>query len=528
MKLYNIACALLLLSGFTACTGHYERLNCNPNEVTDEEKTRDDYAISSALTNMQNIAVPTQVWASQYIDCLLGGSWGGYFADSKPGWNEGRPSTYDAPDSWTKWMFDEVIPTFYSNYNELVGFTDSPVPCAIAEILKVATMHRVTDTYGPIPYTQIGLDGKIQVEYDAQKDIYVKFFEQLDDAIRTLTERRNEGITAASDVVFRGDLTKWVKFANSLKLRLAMRIVYTDLADEARRYAEEAVNHEIGVIVDNADNAAVHYFGEGNPIHVAANFNSAGSKTGGDHHASADITTYMNSFDDPRREAYFLESQFDIGEYGRFVGLRNGIQIPPSNIVIQYAGIALAQDAPLQWINAAEVSFLRAEGALRGWDMGGDPAEFYKKGVELSFEQWNVSGADEYLENTNSLSGYEDPEGLFSYQTPMSDVVVKWQEDADFETNLEQIIVQKWIANWTLGIEAWADRRRTGYPKLMPVAYNGSRGVLADGDIPRRLRYTENEYSNNGKNVQTAVNTLLKGPDNMATRVWWDCNPESK
>lgn len=527
MKLYHICFSLLLL-GTVGCTDHYERLNRNPNEVTDGEKERDDYAISSALTNMQNIAVPTQVWASQYIDCLLGGSWGGYFADSKPGWNEGRPSTYDAPDSWTKWMFDEVIPTFYSNYNELRNFTDAPVPSAIAEILRVATMHRVTDTYGPIPYSQVGLDGKIQVEYDSQRAIYEQFFEQLNGAINTLTERRNDGLTAASDIVFRGDLTRWVKFANSLKLRLAMRLSYTDMAGEAQRYAEEAVAHEIGVIAANDDNAAVRYFGEGNPIHVAANFNNEGSKTGGDHHASADITTYMNSFGDPRRAAYFLPSQFDAVPWGSYVGLRNGIQIPPSNVVIRYAGIGLAQDAPLQWINAAEVAFLRAEGALRGWNMGGTAADFYRRGIELSFEQWGVGGAEQYMDNTTSLTGYVDPSGLFSHQTPVSDVMVKWQEGAAFAVNLEQIIVQKWIANWTLGIEAWADRRRTGFPKLMPVVYNGSRGVLADGDIPRRLRYTENEYSNNGRNVQTAVATLLKGADNMATRVWWDCNPESK
>lgn len=524
----KIALALVLIPLMSACIGHYERLNRNPNEVTDEEKARDDYAISAALVNMQSTVVPTNTHASQYIDCLLGGSWGGYFADSKPGWNEGRPSTYDAPDSWTKWMFDDILPNVYTNYNELRNFTDAPIPRALAEIIKVAAMHRVTDTYGPIQYSKIGLNGQIQVEYDSQKDIYIKFFEELDGAIKTLTERRNEGITPASDVVFRGDLTKWIKFANSLKLRLALRVVYTDLKELAEQKAVEAVSHEVGVIVDNADNAAVRYFGEGNPIHIVANYNSEGSKTGGDHHTSADITTYMNSFSDPRRSAYFLESQFSATEYGSYVGLRNGIQIPPSATVNKYAGIAVAINAPLQWINAAEVAFLKAEGALRGWSMGGSAQELYEKGVKLSFEQWNVSGAEVYLQNTAALTGYVDPEKLYSHQTPMSSVKVAWQNGVSFDTNLEQIIVQKWIANWTLGIESWTERRRTGFPKLMPVAFNGSNGVLADGDIPRRLRYTAKEYSTNEKNVKIAISTLLKGTDNMATRIWWDCNPNSK
>ncbi len=523
--------ALLALAGTVGCTSHYERLNTNPNEVTADEKKRDDYNIAAALTNMQNTVISTDVNTCQFTEMLLGGPLGGYFADSNSGWGT-KISTYNAPNNWMKPMFDDIIPEFYSNYNDLQDLTDDIVPLAIARVMKVATMHRVTDTYGPIPYSQIGEDGQIQVPYDSQQDIYNQFFEELNLSIEELTERRTESLTAAADFIYSGDVEKWIKYANSLKLRLAMRIVYAN-ESLARQMASEAVNHEVGVMESNDDNAAFNGFGEkGNPIYVAANYNNAdpdtgaASNTGGDHHTSADITSYMNGYEDPRRSAYFLNSEFTGYEY---VGLRSGIDIPSSSVVFKYAGINVTNTSPLYWMNAAEVQFLKAEAALCGWtEMGGTAQEFYEQGIRLSFAQWSASGVDAYLaDDTSTPGGYVDPEGLYGYGTAMSSVTIAWSDAAAFEENLEKIIVQKWIANWTLGNEAWADRRRTGYPRLFPVAVNFSGGVLQDGDIPRRLPYTANEYSTNTANVTYAVTSLLQGTDNMATRLWWDKNPNS-
>ena len=172
-------------------------------------------------------------------------------------------------------------------------------------------------------------------------------------------------------------------------------------------------------------------------------------------------------------------------------------------------------------MNAAEVAFLRAEGALRGWSMGGTAKEFYEQGVRLSFAQWEVQGADAYLaDETSTPALYTDPAGLNSYTGATSSITIAWDDEATEETNLERIITQKWLANFPLGQEAWSEYRRTGYPKLMPIVVNNSGGIVSTERGARRLPYPQEERTNNLANYTSAVG-LLGGPDNMATDVWW-------
>ncbi len=511
----------LALSGIAGCTGNYEEINRNPNEVTLDEQLRDDYIISAAMMNLQNWVVPTSVNTCQFTDCLLGGPLGGYFADSKSDWNE-KISTYNASNNWMRVMFQDIIPEVYPSLSTIKTYATKDVHLGVATVLKVAVMHRITDTYGPIPYSKIGESGELQISYDSQQDIYNQFFDELNDAIDKLTTHRTEFFSNESDLIYNGEVEKWIKYANSLKLRLAMRIVYADAA-KAKQMAEEAVNHEVGTITINTENAALPTFGtDGNPIYVATNVYNRDEKnrTGGDHQSSADITTYMKGYSDPRRAAYFLNSGTAGYEY---TGLRSGIAIPSAAEVFKYSAVKISISSPLQWMNAAEVMFLKAEGALRGWNMGGTAKELYELGVTRSFEQWGVQGTSTYLADATSVPAvYVDPAGLYGYNNQLSGITIAWNDAAPFETNLERIIVQKWIANWTIGNESWAERRRTGYPKMMPVVYNGSGGVLADNAIPRRLPYPLEEYQTNTANVNSAVTNLLGGPDNMATRMWWD------
>jgi len=416
-------------------------------------------------------------------------------------------------------MFNEVIPEIYPPYIKLKSLTTDPVALSIADILKVLAIHRVTDAYGPIPYSKIGADGAIQVAYDSQRDVFMKMFEELDGAIEALTERQTESISANADLIYKGDLVKWVKLANSLKLRLAMRIVYAE-PEIAKTKAEEAVNHSIGVMTVNADNAALTTFGtDGNPINVAVKYND------GDNRSVADMTAYMNAYNDPRRAAYFLPSNFPGTDYS---GYRSGILIGSVSEFQNYSEFNIERTTPLQWMNVAEVMFLRAEGALRKWNMGGSPELFYSQGVSLSFEQWGVSGAAAYLaDDTSFPNGYTDPGGKYPYNTQLSTVTIKWEtaDEANFEKSLERIIIQKWLANFPLGHEAWADRRRTGYPVMIPVVVNNSpNGILSNADVPRRCPYPANEAITNTGNYNAAL-SMLGGNDNIATRVWWDCKP---
>ena len=176
-------------------------------------------------------------------------------------------------------------------------------------------------------------------------------------------------------------------------------------------------------------------------------------------------------------------------------------------------------------MNAAEVSFLRAEGAaIYGFNMRGNAADFYEQGIRLSFDQWGATGVDSYLADDSSVPAlYIDPAGVNTYEKNLSSVTIKWNEGATKEEKQERIITQKWIANWPLGNEAWADYRRTGYPKLLPATDEGnlSGGIVDNERGARRMPYPSEEYTSNTENVQNAVSNYLGGPDNMATDVWW-------
>ena len=513
----------VLALGASGCTEKYLDINSNPYEPGDLNP--DDYALGSAMNNLAGTVVSADVNTAQFTDCLLGGPCGGYFADS--GAWAFSISNFNATNDWTRvfMMSDQIIPVLYSNLNQVQIVsqnTDNPVPYAIAMIIKVAAMSRVTDTYGPIPYTQIGVDGRVTVPYDSQETVYNAFFDELDEAIATLSESSSSALVPTADYVYSGNVQQWIKFANSLKLRLAMRISYANPA-KAREMAESAVNQEFGVIESNEDNAAWHYFGSiTNPLFTAINYN------GDESRPSAEIVCYMNGYNDNRRASYFVneDGAFDSDVY---VGLRRSIDRTDEARAYfpSYSAINISANDAIQWMNAAEVAFLRAEGvAVFGFNLGGTAKDFYEQGIRLSFAQWGASGEDDYIEDDRSVpQTYTDPAGLNSYASTISDITIKWDESASTEEKQERIITQKWIANWMLGSEAWADYRRTGYPRLIPApaAGNKSGGVVDSNRGARRMPYPSEENANNYENVQYARDHYLNGPDNMATDVWWAC-----
>ena len=504
----------------TACTGDYEDINSNPYEPGD--LTGDDYALSSQLNNIAGCVMSSDVNTIQFTDALLGGTLGGYFSDANSSF-ENSFARYNPTNDWSRVFMksDRIIPTLYANLGqvEMLGEkAGDPVPYAVATVIKIAAMSRVTDTYGPIPYSAIGETTDLAVPYDSQKDVYNEFFTELSEAIETLDTHRGSALSPMGDYVYGGDINKWVKFANSLKLRLAMRVSFVD-RKLSRQMAEEAIKG--GVIESNADNATWKYFSTlTNPLYTAVMYNSSGSETGGDTHAAADIICYMNGYDDPRREAYFLKSTFDGIDY---VGLRRGWETFNKSWGFSFSGVGVKANDPLIWMTASEVAFLRAEGAaIHNFDMGGNAADFYNSGIALSFEQWGVAGAEAYMQNSTARpQAYVDPTEQNPYNGALSDITIKWDDSANSETKLERIITQKWIALYYNGNEAWAELRRTGYPKLIPVEYNGSGGVVDSNKGPQRMPYPQEEYTNNSYTVTSAVNNLLGGPDNMATKMWW-------
>ena len=540
---------LSILFALTSCTGAYLKINSDPYGVTDEEMRRDGYNIMAALAGMMSGVISTDVNTAQFTDVLLGCSVSGYLAPAKDGWNNITIANYNATDDWTNVFMasDLIIPVIYTNYRSLQNATDADNVLAVGKILKVAAMHRVTDTYGPIPYSNIGQNGEISVPYDSQQQIYETMLEELSEAIEELKGNKID-FSSTADVMYGGDVEKWLRFANSLRLRLAMRICYAD-PELSKTMVDAAVNDtEAGLLESNSDNALFSYWGvDGNTLRVAIRYNITAhsdnttcTTDAGDSHAAAEIICYMNGYDDPRRPYYFTQTEFDQDTYGEYVGLRRGIEVPSHSATgHQYSGVYFSSSTdPVCWMNAAEVQFLLAEAAAfkeKGgidYNVSGSAQTYYEQGVRLSFEQYGASGVDDYLASNATPASYTDPvNSSYTYSGNISTITPAWDSSADFETMQERIITQKWIANWLLGCEAWADWRRTGYPRLMPAVYYGSTWGITSSNVAagaRRMPYPRNEITSNGTNYAKGVSILASessngSEDNMATRLWFDC-----
>ena len=175
-------------------------------------------------------------------------------------------------------------------------------------------------------------------------------------------------------------------------------------------------------------------------------------------------------------------------------------------------------------MTAAEVYFLRAEGALRGWNMGDTPQALYEEGIKKSFEQHTATGAISYLADNSSVpANYVDaaPGYAVNNSNAVSTITIQWNDADSNELKLERIITQKWIACFPDGQEAWSEHRRTGYPKLFPIIKNTSGGIIDSNLGVRRINFPISERNGNAAGVATGI-SKLNGPDNGATRLWWD------
>jgi len=507
-----------------ACTANYEEINKNPYQPDEEDMRADDYLFGAMLLNLQDLMMPEQENFAQYVDCLMPGGFSGYIADSNlgTGWS-GRFATFNPSQSWLKVPFNDFYTKFYPNYFQLKQQSSDEVYLALADLYRVVVMQRVTDTYGPIPYSQVGVENSVNAPYDSQKAVYTVMFEQLDEVIATLSAHSTQTFPSGSDRIYSGSVEKWIKFANTIKLRMALRVVYVD-PGLAQTKAEEAVNSEFGVIADQSE-GAFRRVADHNPWErFMPNWSDA--------RIAADLTCYMNGYNDPRRDVYYSKSTFANIDPA-YVGLRRGIAqgaYHPSSHGYSCMKVTIADD--IRVLPASEAAFLCAEGALRGWNMRGvDAKTYYEQGIALSFAERGVNGAAEYCADAVSVpEPYTDPLGMHNGNIA-STLTIAWKDAAGFdEENLERIITQKWIAIFPNCMEAWSEYRRTGYPRLMPAVANLSGGTVSDSEGARRLPYPDDEYRENGANVNAAVSTLVsessrsKG-DNMGTHVWWDCNP---
>lgn len=505
---YIIGIGVILL--MTGCIGNFEKYNTHPYQPSKVEA-------NTLLKTM------FQVYASpQQNDCQFNNTMWACFSGhvtAPQNWSKGGSlfCYYNAVEDFNRYSWNMYQEKIYTNFFQIQAMTqEQGVVYSIALLTRVYAMHILASLQGPIPYTGIKA-GETVVPYDDEKTVWHSLFEDLDKVIAILNDAKGINPELKNvDQFYAGDCAKWLRFANTLKLRMAMRISGVE-PDYARIKAEEAVAS--GVMEDVSDSSW-------DTTHSGFGVNGYAMVSGwGEVRANACLVSCMNGYEDPRRPKYFTE-QVQTKD-GGYVGVRSGsADLPETGVYANYSKLLIGTDNQLiqPVMYAAEAAFLRAEGALKGWNMGGTPQSFYEKGIRLSFEEYEVKGVDAYInDNTRRPAKYEDnltPNHIGNNCDAMSTVTIKWDESADDKVKLEKILIQKWIACFLDPLNGWSDFRRTGLPKIFPATKSENPDcTVARGQ--RRLRFADSEYNNNKENVMAAVSMLSNGKDSNGTDLWW-------
>lgn len=511
----------LLSVAALACTDRFDTLNSPTDQIGAEKINAALIGKMFAYSQFHGMRGQPGGGGFQIGQNLFGDLYAQYFATTTENFESDQ---YVNVGNWVDAAWNYSYNTAPPQLHFVETFTaenELPVENAVAKVWRVQLFHRLTDYWGPVIYSHFG-SGETSVPYDDQESVYRSFFTTLDEAVGVLAQ--NAGRTAfgtgIDDLIYGGKVDQWRKFANSLRLRLAMRVRYVDEA-LARQEAEKAV--AAGVMMSNTDNAGVHTTANSrNPLETITAW--------GEFRMSAAMESVLKGYDDPRLGEYYDQA----ASGGGFKGLRNGLTrvnrnsavLNPAHSDIQLKWRPMAQggvNPPLRVMSAAEVYFLRAEGALLGWNMGGNAQALYEAGIRASLtERTSASPAviDAYISSTKTPIALND-----QWNTPpMSDIPVAFAAGGGTARQLEQIITQKWLALYPDGIEAWAERRRTGYPRGYPILQSLNPDV-SESDIMRRLRFADSEYANNRVATQKAVELLGSGGDRNSTRLWWDARP---
>lgn len=513
---------LTVLCFTTSCRKDMEGLNQNLKNIPQDMLTIDGNEASVLLPGMMtNIISPTD-YLYQLQQNLGQDVYGGYLMSPTPFIGNVNNLTYSFVNDWVNNIWDIPQTNILNTWLQwkLLKFdTKYPDLYGIAVICKVWGASRAADAFGPIPYSRFGTS--TNVVFDTVQEEYNAFFTDLDQAIAALSAFEDKDPNAdiqrfqkVDKSSFKGDYAKWIRAANTLKLRLAIRISRIDPA-KAKTMAESAVSNKYGILT-TADGAFSMIPANANPLATITD-------SWDDIRLGAPIGTILGGYNDPRL-ALYARPATDPDVSGKIIGIRQGIKIITKDTYLNYSKMLVANNTPITIIGVAESYFLRAEGVLRGWNMGAGTAQsFYESGVRASFTAVGASGADNYLADaTSTPAAYVDPKNHDNDAAPLSTITIKWNEGDNFNTKLERVITQKWIANFPEGCEAWAEFRRTGYPKLYPVKVNNSQGAIPNGDFVKRFPYTTSFTNASKPQTDAAVAKEFGGQDSPFKALWWD------
>lgn len=493
------ACGLI---GLNACDAGFDEMNVNKTAAIAINPV---FALNNAVVNTTPPS-PTVQYEMGIVQQIVSPNSG-----VLTGANFNQDNRDYTQATWQRY-FRSVIRNTY----DVIATTKDPARTNLVNMAKILQSYAflvLTDTYGDIPYTEAGkgyTDQKVYPKYDKQQAIYAGIIKDISDAVAALDASKTR---ETADVLFGGDVAKWKKFGNSLLLRIGMRLSKVD-ATQAQSLVSKALAG--GVITTNADNVLI--------LHDANYLNSIGqllnATEANNFYLAAPFVDYLKKTNDPRLRSIAV----------RYVGATSGTQQTPAKAVIDPAvqigmpfgydnssisgpvktlGLASFYDfsqadrtrmnkttARAYLVTASQTNLLLAEAVTRGW-VTGNAKDYYEAGVKAHMAQVSEMDANSVV-STIAVD-------VYLTANPFSST-----------TALEQINTQYWISCFLNGPEAFANFRRTGFPKL---SANPFPGKAIKGDFINRLTYPNSEISVNSVNVKAAI--ANQGADDLDTKVWW-------
>jgi len=481
-----------------SCTKDFEKINTPPSTVTTvpAELLFSNILLGGTLREygqspntrfgswIQHWAGGTIVPDSRYISTPENGIWSGHYGG--------------------------MVRNIVQIREELAGLENGPdgrSKLATAAIWEVHLYQQLTDLYGDVPFSEVTesvKEIKRVVRFDRQEEVYPALIARLDAALANLTD--GDRSYGSADFFYKGDLAKWRKFGNSIKLRLGMRLRYANPA-LAEKTVKEAMGSPHGLLADNADNAAIATNNAREQTrHPMVNQFETGSADL--RYLANTLVDQLKAYSDPRLPLLAEPVIVNGNEEYHGIGVALTDDENSALIRVNYSTANLGtwfsptfDPIPVYAMTYSDVCFYKAEAALLGWGAAtADAHGFFLDGVKsaMALPPYNLAPADIPVAY---VAGVLDFAGLTDAQ------------------KMEKIATQKWLHLFGRNLEAFAEWRRTGYPKLTPGPYPGS----TNGQIPRRAMYSTDEAAFNEDNYKEAAARMSNG-DTFLSRVWWDKN----
>ncbi len=484
---------LFSVAGLGSCTKDFERINTPPTSVTTVDPSLLIARVLRDGTFQESGELPNNKF----------GSWIQHWA--------GGPVVpvsryFEGPENLIWSQHYTLLRNIVQIKQELSGKEDNAEgrsKLAIAELYEAYLYQRLTDLFGDIPYSEITKSTKEinrTPKFDKQEDIYPALIQKVDAAIARLTS--GDLSYGSSDFFYKGSIDKWKKFGNSLKLKLGIRLRYAN-PSLAQKTVTEAMTSTVGLFSSNSDNAAVPTYNDAqaenqNPILRQMTTESADLR-----YLANTLVDKLKEYNDPRLP--LLAEPVNVNGTATYQGI--GVSLTDNQLSqLIRANYSTANKStwfslsfapiPSYAFTYSDICFYKAEAALLGWGATSANAQtFFTEGVKaaLALPPYNMAAIPTSYEPILSLNSLTD------------------------EQKMEKIATQKWIHLFGRDMEAFAEWRRTGYPRLTPGPNPGS----TNGQIPRRAIYSSEEAELNASNLKEAAARMTNG-DSFLSKVWWD------